>query len=607
MKNKIMFFGAIILFLFSAVSVRANEIKIVFSGQSHSCLYPCNCIDEPDGGVARRATLIKKIRSASSDAIVVEAGLSFASGREDQYSQNYELDEKRTQVYLRCLEKMDYDALLVSSMEYIFGESFLKQFKNLPFVTSNIEGFERPYVIKEVNGVKVGILGITDEKSSVKVSSVCQIPAIALKEKIDELKSSGVKLIVLLSSLRPEQDKELLGEVKGIDIVINGSNSFDSVKLDSVDGVYYLSTWWQAKKIGILSFDFSDGVIKDAKLENIRLSDELSDDEDVLSVLPACFQDRDCKAKQGLIPKCKDGSSAQAACVYIEPKSVSLTIVAPRQCLTCHIDMVIKQLKMSFGEGVKINTIYEDNPEALRLIKAFNVTMLPAYFFGSDVEKSQIFPSYRPYLEEGDDFFMIKPGISGVSYLLGRRRIDKRLDVFFNLDYDQLPKLFETLRDLKNRHKDLDIKLHYLAIEGKDGSLIAKGGKPEVEEFERIACVEDIAPDKLFDYLVCRVKQNGSTWWDECTSPWGIASESIKKCVFSGRADELVKENIKMTEDLKIASGPTFVINNKEIFSIVNVPAIEELEALFYPMQEKSAEKAVKADKKDKEGKNEKE
>jgi len=40
----------------------AKEITIIYTGSTHGMVYPCSCPIEPDGGIARRATLVKQLR-----------------------------------------------------------------------------------------------------------------------------------------------------------------------------------------------------------------------------------------------------------------------------------------------------------------------------------------------------------------------------------------------------------------------------------------------------------------------------------------------------------------------------------------------------------------
>ncbi|MEK7850161.1 MAG: hypothetical protein AAB213_05050 [Candidatus Omnitrophota bacterium] len=565
------------LVIVSCASVYAEEIKIVFTGQAYAMLYPCSCPMAPNGGVARRAALIKKLRAAGPNVLVVEAGSSMASGRQDQYSQNYETDSRRTDVYLQSLRSMGYDALLVSGQECVFGTEFLKRYWDVPFVSSNTEGAGRPFIIKSIGGVKIGILGLTDSSVISRGLASWQAPISVLEQMVSELKKQGASVIILLSSLQLAQDEELLRNVKGVDVVINGAPFLGSVNLTEIEGAAYLSTWWQAKTIGVLTLQTSGSKIIKKSLENVAMSSDISADETVASLLPQCFGDGDCKKMAGFISKCENASQRGSRCVYISPQEVPLIVVRPKACRTCRIEEVINGLKSRLGP-LKVEEITEDDAKARDIITEFKLTMLPAYVFDKDIEKSPNFSMFASVLQKGKTSYLFKPSSSGVSYILARKRIPKRLDVFFSFSNAQFSDLFSLLKAFGEKHKDIDVHVNFIAVRGEKGDIISKGGISEIEEFARLACIDELSPQKTYDYLLCRSTQTQSSWWDTCAAQAKIDAARVKECAFSDIGRKALLKRIKLTEELEVASGPTIVVDNKEIFSIVNVPKLEEFE-----------------------------
>ncbi len=577
MKKFFILISAFVFFFASAGLIFAEELKIVFTGQSFASLYPCSCPHEPDGGVARRATVIKNLRSAHKDVLLLEAGNSFASGPQDQNTENYEKDSRRTDVYLKSLKAMGYDAVLVSAQEYSFGGEFLKRYTDIPFVSSNIDGFPNGYLIKDFGWVKVGVLALSDSQVAAKGITGWQAPLEILEKRISELKNNGAGIIILLSSLLPQQDKELLRNIKGIDVVINGSVSYGSAQLTELDGIIYLNTWWQAKKIGVLTFDVSDSKITNKTLESLSLSPEIPDDESLSAILPQCFRAADCKKIEGSVASCENASLADAKCTYTQQAAVSVTIIRPKACRTCREELVVAGLKKVFG-NLKVGYLKEDDAAAGELIKEYKITMLPAYLFAKDIEKSQAFKAFSMNLDKGKDSYMLKPSKAGVSYVLGRKRIPKRLDVFFDFDSASLPELFSLLKDFKEKHKDIDVRINFLVARAKNGELMARGGVYMIEEFGRMACIDDLYPKKVFDYLICRSSETQSSWWDTCATKSKIDPAKIKKCAVSQAGREKLFARIGLTQELEIVTGPTFLVDNAEIFAVVNAPSLEEFE-----------------------------
>ncbi|MBI5872671.1 MAG: hypothetical protein HZB36_00810 [Candidatus Omnitrophica bacterium] len=561
-------------------SALAKEVKIAFTGQAYSMLYPCSCPHEPDGGVARREALFKKLRADSQDIIFVETGSSFASGPQDQYAKDQETDSRRTEIYLSALGLMGYDALLAGNQEYVFGQEFLERYRDLPFISSNIEGFSRAYVMKDLGWIKVGILGLTDNLTLPKGVSALAPSSVLLAQRVAELKKRGAGLVVLLSNLDLQADQNIVKNVRGIDVIINGTPSFGTVNMSEIQGVIHLTTWWEARRVGVLTLEISRGAIVGKNLESIRLSSDIPGDEAVSRILPQCFVDGDCKKMPGLLARCENATKQEARCVYINPGKVSLTVIIPRICRTCRVEEVLKSMQSGFGE-MSVRYLFEDESQAQAIIKEFGLTMLPAYLFPVDFEKSEYFTHFKSILKKGSEFYLANSEKTGVSYLLRNIRATKRLDVVFGFDKAASPELFKMLKVFCEKHKDIDVRIHLLAIPDKDkkGNFLARGADAsELEELNRIACIDSAYPGKTFDYLVCR-SQSKVGRWDECLPGLKIDRSKIKNCAVSQKA---MAKYTKLTQELKIASGPTFIIDNKEIFSIINIPSLEEFESFVF-------------------------
>lgn len=567
-----------LFFALAAGAAGAEELNIVFSGQSYAALYPCDCRVEPDGGVARRATLIRDFRSQMKNVLILEAGSSLASGPDDGNAQSEDLDKKRSGIYLEALKLMNYDAVLVDGQAFAFGEKFIEPYRaSLPFVSANISGAAAPFVIREFGGLRVGIIGITEASAAKKGARDWREPAAVLRQLIAELKKKDVGIIILLSAQTPQEDEKMLNDLKGIDIVINGSKNFGSVAPREVGGAVYLQTWWQAKKVGVLNLKISDGKITRMDVSVPPLVSGIPDDGAVALLLPQCFRAQDCRRMQGLSGSCQNGGSKEARCTYVALPRVTLTAINPSDCLTCRKDAVVADLTDMWGE-MNVISLDENDPAAQKLIKDFHITMLPAYIFHKDAEESAVFKTFRSNLEEKNGYYRIKPAIAGVSYIMGRQRTSRTIDVFYDYRYPALRSLFELLSAFTQKHPDFQINWHFLAIFDREKGFVNLGAAADIEEFKRVACVQKLYPKRILDYLICRTGQVDAGWWDECAKQAGIDSRKIKSCALSEEGAALLKENIRMTEELEMASGPTFVIDNVEIFGIVNVPSLKEFE-----------------------------
>jgi hypothetical protein len=152
-----------------------------------------------------------------------------------------------------------------------------------------------------------------------------------------------------------------------------------------------------------------------------------------------------------------------------------------------------------------------------------------------------------------------------------RQNIKGKLDLFISLFGQDIPELLDTV-------KEFNPTLHFLTIE-ESGKFGAARGNLEVEENLRSVCVQKYYPKSFWGYLSCRAKNIESSWWEDCLKDMEVTK--IKSCARSDEGRILLEENIQLNKELKIMFGPTYLIDNQEIFSSQGVPSREELKKII--------------------------
>lgn len=576
---------AVMVFLSLAGFGQAEEIKVVITGQAFGALYPCLCPKEPDGGMARRATAIQTIRDASKNVLLLEAGLSFASGSQDQYTQGAELDRRRTEFYLKAMTYLNYDALLVSSQELAFGDEFLRKTK-VPFVSSNTEGLGLPYIIKEMAGLKIGILGVTDSLVESREGLAWRLPGEAISRLAADLRSQGVSYIIVLGAMTPQETRDFLGQVQGVDLYVDGGISFGTAMSRQEKGILVVSTWWQAKKIGVLTLETAEGKLAAKDFSSVALTPTIADHPGVKALVPACFNDGDCQGTGGFFATCQNPGAKEARCTAPQKVPVTVKVIRPTICRVCDtqktISSTVDELTKMFGD-LQVVYVDEADPWAVDfLAKNWKTPYLPVFLFDKEVTKTDVFAKLGPIFEEKAGFYALRQESAGVSYLRDRQRIPGRVDVIWDQRYRQSGALFGLLREFRKKHPDHDVRIHFLwRATGEDGLHIPVGSGLELEELRRIACIDASSHDRIFDYLTCRHEQGEAGWWDECFQKAGLDVKKIKGCSTSPEGQLQMQEHLKLSASLSITTGPTFIVENKEIFFIENVPTLGELEKII--------------------------
>ena len=567
----------VLLFAASLLSVSqsfAADITLLYTGETHAMLYPCSCPIETDGGIARRATFIKSLRKTAANVVLVDSGAFFAGGLMDEYTQSTDLDMERTQVALNAMEAMKYDAVAVGDEEFNFGRQFLEdaaQKHNFAFVSANGASQKiAPFVVKSFPGVKVGIIGATPLSARPKAGGIdIADPTAAVGRAVIGARAAGADIVVLLSHLGEADDLELLKVIEGIDVIVIGNGRSNQEPVSKIGSTILLRPSWQGRRMGKAMLKIKARRVVDYHVEEIRLSDKVADDVQMLSLGPRCFMDSNCK--RGLRKgTCKAPGTKNAVCVFAQDIKVPLTVLAPKNCPTCQIDQAIESFKKQFP-GLEINRVFYPGEQAQKIINDFKLKTLPAYMFGTALANDPGYVEMKDSFILENNSYLLKPQFGGVALLLDRPVIENRIDVFLSLYDPNITTLLDTL-------EEFNPQIHFLAVH-KDGQLATIKGVAELEEIKRSVCVMKYYPAYAWNYMNCRVRTIESSWWQDCLG--SLDPAPIKICAQGAEGTALLEQNIAMGEELQIITSPTYVVNNRNIFSSKQPPTKEEFRNIF--------------------------
>ena len=410
--KKIKLISLFLVFLFAVVNFSyAQDLTLIFSGQTHAMLYPCSCPFEQDGGIARRSTLVKDLRKSDPGLLLLDCGSFTAGGKMDEYTKDKVLDSKRTEVNLLALQLMGYDALGITPDEFNLGEEFFSKnitLKRPAYLSANLASDKvLPYLVKETNGVKVGIIGLTNLGLGKKLVNLKVNPVQGIAELITKIKKQGAQVIIVISSLGEDEDLKLVAQVKGIDLLFVGYNPQKNEAQTKIGTTFFFRPFWQGRKLGKLTLQLKDKKLFSCQLEELRVSNKLADDPEILKILPRCYSDSNCKQK-GLIGSCQNPGELRASCLFTELNKVSLLVITTRDCRVCHPEEVVGLLKQQFP-GLTPEYVYLPDPLAVKLIKDFSLSSLPAYILGKEVEKDRNFDNFKNNLELKQEHSCIMP------------------------------------------------------------------------------------------------------------------------------------------------------------------------------------------------------
>lgn len=165
----ILVFSLIIPLQVSATDTEKQTITILGTSDIHSTIYPWDYklgVEDSDAGLAKVYSVVKETRAENPNTILIDNGDTIQG---TELADVFNKDESVTHPMMKVMNYMQYDAWTLGNHEFNYGLDVLNriigeaEFPVLSANTYNEDGtsYVKPYTVKEVNGVKVGILGMT--------------------------------------------------------------------------------------------------------------------------------------------------------------------------------------------------------------------------------------------------------------------------------------------------------------------------------------------------------------------------------------------------------------------------------------------------------------
>ncbi len=300
---------------------------------------------------------------------------------------------------------------------------------------------------------------------------------------------------------------------------------------------------------------------------------------------------------------CAEFDDAPQACDEIpKPKEVNMILLNDERCLDCDVSGLVGQLKSIFP-GLKITEHDYSSDEGKELFNSLDLELLPAVLFDETVEQGEGYANVQRFLQPAGDYLNLMIGATfdptteicdNEKDDTGNGKVDcddpdckeamecreekpKTLDLFVMSQCPYGTRALDAMEEVLENFKDnIDFNIYFIADEEGDG-FSALHGQPEVDENIRELCAIEHYPDdyKYMDYIWCRNKDITSDDWEKCATD-GIDVEVIKECFEGEEGKELLRESIKVTNALGIGASPTWMANNKNIFSGITAEAVKE-------------------------------
>jgi S-sulfosulfanyl-L-cysteine sulfohydrolase len=240
------------------------------------------------GGFAHLATLVKQLKASRPGALLLDGGDTWQGSATALWTRGQDMVDASLALGVE---------VMTGHWEFTQGANRVKEivekdFKGkIEFLANNVKttDFEdlvfKPYTLREMNGVPVAIIGQAFPYTPIANPRYFTpewtfgIREDDMQKTVDDARSKGAKVVVLLSHNGMDVDLKLASRVRGIDAILGG-HTHDGVPgaipVKNAGGTTLVTNAGSNSKfLGVLDFDVKDGRIADFRYKLLPIFSNL--------------------------------------------------------------------------------------------------------------------------------------------------------------------------------------------------------------------------------------------------------------------------------------------------------------------------------------------
>ena len=248
------------------------------------------------GGMDRIATVVKSIRAARPEAIILDGGDTWQGSLTSLRTQGQDMVD--------IMSALGVEAM-TSHWEWTFGAERVEELVSalpFPFLGQNIFDAEwdepaemfPPYVFFERGGAKVAVIGqafpytpIANPRWMFEQYSF-GIRDARMQEMVDEVRAAGADLVVVLSHNGFDVDRQMASRVSGIDVILTGHTHDALPEPIMVGQTLLIASGSHGKFVTRLDLDVRDGMVHGFRHKLIPIfSDVIAPDAEMTALVDA--------------------------------------------------------------------------------------------------------------------------------------------------------------------------------------------------------------------------------------------------------------------------------------------------------------------------------
>lgn len=223
------------------------------------------------GGLSRMGAVVKKLRTEHPDSLLLNAG--------DMTQGSFESEISKGKPILDVMNYLHFDAVELGNHDFGWGPAALSGMIgeiSSPVLGANVQSIEtkssiqgvKPSIMREVGGVKIGIIGVDTPKVPEYIrpedleGMTFPQPEEVVKNEMARLRKDGADLIIVLSHLGHKEDRDLASKIPGIDAIVGGHTHTALPEGDRVNDTLIVQAGCNNQYVGDLALTYDPSTRK---------------------------------------------------------------------------------------------------------------------------------------------------------------------------------------------------------------------------------------------------------------------------------------------------------------------------------------------------------
>lgn len=224
----------------------------------------------------QKAAKLKDLKSSHSNSLLFDSGDAVGSGNI--------FWRPGGEAAMDIMNQAGYDAMCMGNREFhllAVGLNAKTRRADFPILSSNLKSTNKSIIMDSysytkfnINNIKIGVIGfsvpcVTDKMKIKQIADYYFIQPIEAASEIVPKIRKECDILIALTHIGIQKDRELAQKIPGIDIILGGHTHTNTEPFEKVNDTYILHHGAHAKNVGMVEISFENGIVK---LDNSLLS-----------------------------------------------------------------------------------------------------------------------------------------------------------------------------------------------------------------------------------------------------------------------------------------------------------------------------------------------